>query len=95
MQKLAEGERTEGIEHDPLENQDPEYSYDYNVVPGYLQREKSISGDDKYHIKPHAKSVKAVENMIGMFKKKREEKEKGIAIEEGEEHEEEGHSHSS
>lgn len=37
VNKLAAGERVEGIELDPLENKDPEYSYDYNVVPGFLR----------------------------------------------------------
>lgn len=86
MAKLAQGERTEGIEQDPLENTDPDYTYDYNVVPGYLKRELSISGEDKIHIQPHAKSIQHVEAMMEKFKKKRQENEEN-AIQEVEENE--------
>lgn len=38
ISKLALGERVDGIEVDPLENQDQDYSYDYNIVPGFLRK---------------------------------------------------------
>lgn len=39
------GERIEGIEHDPLLDKDSEVSYEYNMMPGFLKREMSISGE--------------------------------------------------
>jgi hypothetical protein len=44
------GERIEGIENDPLASTDAEYVVDYNMVPGYLQREKSIRGEETLKI---------------------------------------------
>jgi hypothetical protein len=69
MKKLAMGERVEGIEKDPLESTAPDYSYDYNVVPGFLRREKSTTGDDKFHLQPHEKSVHLVNKMLEKAKK--------------------------
>jgi len=45
LTKIGNGERIEGIEHDPLDITESDYTVDYNMVPGFLQREKSIRGD--------------------------------------------------
>lgn len=75
MTKLASGERVDGIEKDPLESTEADYSYDYNVVPGFLRREKSTTGDDKYHLQPHEKSIKMVNKMLEKVKQKRRDRE--------------------
>lgn len=62
--KMSSGERIEGIERDPLASIDSEYSLDYSVVPGFLKREQSTSGQDKVRIEPHAESLKFVAQML-------------------------------
>lgn len=74
MTKLGAGERVEGIEKDPLESKEADMSYDYNMVPGFLRREKSTAGDEKYHLQPHEKSIKAVNKMLEKAKNKKKEK---------------------
>lgn len=74
MTKLGAGERVEGIEKDPLESKEADMSYDYNMVPGFLRREKSSGGDEKYHLQPHEKSIKAVNKMLEKAKNKKKEK---------------------
>jgi hypothetical protein len=36
------------------------YAYEYNAIPGFLQREKSIVGDVKVRLQPHDKSIEHV-----------------------------------
>jgi len=50
LRKLSHGERVDGIEKDPLASTEPDYSYDYNIVPGFLRREASQRNEEKYHI---------------------------------------------
>lgn len=65
LEKIRSGERIPGIEKDPLESADTDVVVDYSVVPGFLQREKSIvSGEDKLRIQPHAGSIKNVNKML-------------------------------
>lgn len=71
LRKLAQGERVDGIEKDPLESKEADYSYDYNIVPGFLRREASQRYDDKYHIQPHEKSIKMVNKMLEKVKNKK------------------------
>ena len=56
-------------------------------MPGYLQREKSIRGDDKLRIQPHAHSIKMVEELMSKFKKRREARMSGDISELGEDEE--------
>ncbi len=54
-------------------------SYDYNMVPGFLRREKSTAGDEKYHLQPHEKSIKAVNKMLEKVKNKKKERSEATA----------------
>ena len=80
IDKLAKGERVEGIETDPLESKDADYSYDYNVVPGFLRKETSTSGDI-YHLQPHGKSIQHVEALLAKHKAKKAAKLAGEEVE--------------
>jgi hypothetical protein len=44
---------------------------DYSAIPGFLQREKSISGEDKLRVKPSHDSIKQVEKFMQKFKERR------------------------
>jgi hypothetical protein len=68
------GERIEGIENDPLVSTESEYVVDYNMVPGYLKRENSIRGEETLKITPHAHSLKHVEAMLKIGRKKKQER---------------------
>ena len=70
---MQNGERVDGIEKDPLLDIASDISYDYNIVPGFLQREQSMSGgDDKLRIQPHPESLKHVEKMLKKAKEIKE-----------------------
>lgn len=65
LEKIRQGERIAGIEKDPLETAEQDVVTDYSMVPGFIQREKSvISGEDKLRIQPHASSISAVNKML-------------------------------
>ena len=64
------GERIEGIEIDPLSNQESEVSYEYNMMPGFMKREMSMSGEQKVKLQPHDKSLKLVKEFMDKGKKK-------------------------
>jgi len=44
---------------------------DYSAIPGFLQREKSTSGEDKLRVKPSHESIKQVEKFMQKFKERR------------------------
>jgi hypothetical protein len=71
------GERVDGIEHDPLETREQDYSVEYNSVPGFLRRQISTTGDEKYHLQPHDKSVALVHQMLERSRLKKQKKDQG------------------
>ena len=77
LKKIASMERVNGIEKDPLLSKDSDIVVDYNMVPGFIQREKSMipGAEDKLKVQPHAQSLKFVENMLMKGRKKHEQKE--------------------
>ena len=65
LEKIRLGERIAGIEKNPLDSAEQDVVTDYSMVPGFLQREKSvIDGEDKLRIQPHASSISAVNKML-------------------------------
>lgn len=64
LTKIQNGERVDGIEKDPLLSTESDLIVDYSSMPGFLQREKSISGNEKLRIQPHASGLKAVGKVL-------------------------------
>ena len=68
LHKIQSGERVDGIEKDPLASVEPDIVMDYSAIPGFLQREKSTTGEDKLRVKPSHESIKQVEKFMQKFK---------------------------
>ena len=70
MTKISLGERLEGIENDPLLSDSNDYAYEYNAIPGFLQRESSVAGDVKLKMQPRDQSLKNVEQFMHRSKER-------------------------
>lgn len=62
-----------GIEKDPMLSAETDIVMEYNMIPGYLKKETTVSGDEKLRIAPHKGTTDAVKSVMDKFKQKKKD----------------------